>query len=480
MGFGPAPNRSLLDRMSQYGRGEVNYVSEVGNTSAVARRFNDRIHSPLLTDISIEWSDLPVTDVYPKRIPDLFSARPLIISGRYTKGGKGSIWLKGKMAGQDFVREIPMELPETETDHDVLANLWARHRIDDLVGEEIANAQNKPMQDQVREEITQLGLEFKLMTQYTSFVAIDEKVFTGPEDPVRVNVPVQSGTTAGLLASVTVMNSMTASVVVASGTQNCLVSISPETLPIQGRSVTALYLLTPGVVPSSTSTSISVNGQRPSSNTLTLDGVDANFGIAPGGESPGTSASGNTPALTASGGANSLVTLEAAQEIRVQNPVTAAEYGSVAGGQIELVTRSGTNEYHGSLFHFFGNDALDANDWFANSRGLQQPAKRLNTFGGIVWRANCQRQNVLLCVLRRDAFAPADGRHHRRAFNRIARRSRCRHATIPERVSGPEWRVAGRWLRGVCGEFFKSCATRRRQHQPRSFAERENDAARSL
>jgi Ca-activated chloride channel homolog len=402
MGFGPAPNRNLLDKISQYGRGEVNYVAEGGNTSAVARLFNDRVRSPLLTDISIEWSDLPVTDVYPKRIPDLFSARPLVISGRYTKGGKGSIWLKGKMAGQDFVREIPVELPETETDHDVLANLWARHRIEDLVGEELANAQNKPMQDQVREEITQLGLEFKLMTQYTSFVAIDEKVFTGPDDPLRVNVPIQTqGSVAELVTMVnqpiqtqqtmatalvtsgTALN-MSASVVVASAPQTGLLSTSSiRDLPLQGRSVAGLYTLTPGVVPSTTSTSVfSVNGQRASSNNLILDGVDANVGIAPGGESPGTSASGNMPALRASGGANSVVTIEAAQELRVQNPVTAAEYGPLAGGQIELVTRSGTNEYHGSLFHFFGNDALDANDWFANSRDLKQPAKRLNSFGG--------------------------------------------------------------------------------------------------
>src|SRR5215217_4017934 len=223
MGFGPAPNRYLLDRMSQYGRGEVNYVSEIGNTSAVARLFNDRVRSPLLTDISIEWSDLPVTDIYPKRIPDLFSARPLVISGRYTKGGKGSIWLKGKMAGQDFVREIPVELPETETDHDVLASLWARRRIDDLVGDEIANAQNKPVQDQVREEITQLGLDFKLMTPYTSFVAIDDVAFTGSEDPIRVEVPVQApaGAMAGLVSYVTVTTG-SSDLQYCAGSQNCV------------------------------------------------------------------------------------------------------------------------------------------------------------------------------------------------------------------------------------------------------------------
>jgi Ca-activated chloride channel family protein len=383
MGFGPAPNRYLLDRMSQYGRGEVNYVSEVGNTSAVARLFNDRVRSPLLTDISIEWSDLPVTDIYPKRIPDLFSARPLVISGRYTKGGKGSIWLKGKMAGQDFVREIPVELPETETDHDVLASLWARRRIEDLVGEEIANAQNKPVQDQVREEITQLGLDFKLMTQYTSFVAIDDVAFTGPEAPIRVSVPVQQSV-AVLAANVTALNSMTATVQVTTAAQGTFnVTRSIQDLPIQGRSFSYLLTLTPGVVPASTNTSkYSVNGQRSTSNTFMLDGVNTNFGIAAGGESPGPSASGNVPALTASGGANGIVTLEATDEVNIQTFDAPAEHGFVSGAQVAVVTRSGTNAFHGSVFHFFGNDALDANDWFANSRGLRQPAKRLNSFGG--------------------------------------------------------------------------------------------------
>ncbi len=85
MGFGSAPNRYLLDKMAEYGRGEVDYVSEAGDASAVARRFNDRLRNPLLTDISIDWSNLPITDVYPKRIPDLFGVKPLILSGRYQR-----------------------------------------------------------------------------------------------------------------------------------------------------------------------------------------------------------------------------------------------------------------------------------------------------------------------------------------------------------------------------------------------------------
>lgn len=389
MGFGPAPNRSLLNRMSQYGRGEVNYISEVGNTSAVARVFNDRVRSPLLTDISIEWSDLPVTEIYPKRIPDLFSARPLVISGRYTKGGKGKIWLKGKMAGQDFVREIPVELPETETDHDVLASLWARRRIEDLVGDEVANTQNIPVQDQVREEITKLGLEFKLMTQYTSFVAIDDIVFTGPEEPVRVEVQAQAqllvqapaqllaGTT-GLVNYVTV-TSGSSTVQYCAGSQNCVWERAVQQLPVQGRSFVGLLTLTPGTVTGPNSNNFSVNGQLPSSNLYRVDGVSANFGS---GESSGAFASGNLPALTASGGGNGIAALGATQEVNIRSSAVQAEDGRVAGAQVNVVTKSGTNEFHGSLFHFFGNDALDANDWFANSHRLRQPAKRLNFFGG--------------------------------------------------------------------------------------------------
>ncbi len=379
MGFGPAPNRSLLDRMSQYGRGEVNYISEVGNTSAVARVFSDRVRSPLLTDISIEWSDLPVTEIYPKRIPDLFSARPLVVSGRYTKGGKGSIWLKGKMAGQDFVREIPVELPETETDHDVLASLWARRRIDDLVGDEIANAENKPVQDQVREEITKLGLEFKLMTQYTSFVAIDDVVFTGPEEPVRVEVPAQSpsGAPSGLYSYV-IVTADPSTVQYSSGNETVFSQSAVSQLPLQGRSFTGLLTLTPGIVTAPNTTNAFVNGQRQSSNQIMLDGVSANFGSAAGS----AFASGNMPALTASGGGNGIATYDGISEFNIRSSAAPAEQGRVSGAQVNIVTKSGTNEFHGSLFHFFGNDALDANDWFANSRALKRPAKRLNSFGG--------------------------------------------------------------------------------------------------
>src|SRR6266404_749490 len=92
-GVGGAVNRFLLDNMAKYGRGEVEYVALNDDGSAAARRFHERVRNPLLTDISVDWNGLPVADVYPKTIPDLFGAKPVILSGRYTGAGKGVIRL---------------------------------------------------------------------------------------------------------------------------------------------------------------------------------------------------------------------------------------------------------------------------------------------------------------------------------------------------------------------------------------------------
>ena len=74
-GIGNSVNRFLLDKMAEYGRGEVEYVGLHDDGSAAAQRFYERLRHPLLTDISIDWGDLEVTDVYPTRLPDLFSAK---------------------------------------------------------------------------------------------------------------------------------------------------------------------------------------------------------------------------------------------------------------------------------------------------------------------------------------------------------------------------------------------------------------------
>jgi hypothetical protein len=160
-----------------------------------------------------------------------------------------------------------------------------------------------------------------------------------------------------------------------------------ENVPLNGRSFQTLIELAPGVVvtPSTFNDQgqFSVNGQRADANYFTVDGVSANFGVT-GFIAMMQSASGALPALSASGGTNSLVSVDAMQEFRIQTSSFAPEFGRTPGGQISIATRSGTNVYHGTLFEYFRNDVLDARDWFVNLNGLPKPAERLNDFGGVL------------------------------------------------------------------------------------------------
>jgi len=156
--------------------------------------------------------------------------------------------------------------------------------------------------------------------------------------------------------------------------------------PLNGRSFQTLIQLTPGVVVTATAFDdqgqFSVNGQRADANYFTVDGVSANFGVT--GYFPLVqSAGGALPALSASGGTNSLVSVDAMQEFRVQTSSFAPEFGRTPGGQISIVTRSGTNAFHGTLFEYFRNNVLDANDWFSNFNHLPKPEERQNDFGGV-------------------------------------------------------------------------------------------------
>jgi len=127
-----------------------------------------------------------------------------------------------------------------------------------------------------------------------------------------------------------------------------------ENMPLNGRSFQDLILLTPGVVtnsPQSPSTNggsgeFSVNGQRTESNYYTVDGVGANIGISPG-VPQGDGTTGSVAGASALGTTQSLVSVDALQEFRVESSTYSAEYGRNPGGQFSFVTRSGTNEWHG-------------------------------------------------------------------------------------------------------------------------------------
>ena len=165
-----------------------------------------------------------------------------------------------------------------------------------------------------------------------------------------------------------------------------------ENTPLNGRSFQDLISMTPGVVnqsPQSSTTQLvggsgdfSVNGQRTESNNYTVDGVSANSDPGYGSGVSQAATGGTLGGATALGTTQTLISVDALQEFRVQSSTYSAEYGRSPGGQFSLVTRSGTNFLHGSAFDYLRNNFFDANDWFNDHYGEPTPALRQNDFGG--------------------------------------------------------------------------------------------------
>ncbi len=157
-----------------------------------------------------------------------------------------------------------------------------------------------------------------------------------------------------------------------------------ENQPLNGRSFQTLVELSPGVVLTAstlpTQGQFSVNGQRASSNYFTVDGVSANFGSTASTTLYET-AGGGIPSYSALGTTSSLASVDAVQEFSIQTSTYAPEFGRQPGAQVSLVTRSGTNDYHGSVFDYVRNDKFDANNFFNNANNLPRQPLRQNDFG---------------------------------------------------------------------------------------------------
>jgi Ca-activated chloride channel family protein len=188
-GIGTAVNRFLLTKMAEEGHGDVEFVTAPGEAQAAADRFYERVHSPVLTNISIDWNGLPVTDVYPKDVRDLFSAKPIIITGRYTGTPTGKITIKGYQGTGDFSRSIPVDFSSAVANNAALEKIWARNKVEDLMSRDWSGIQSG--NSKYKAEIIKVGLEHSLATQFTSFVAVEERTVVKDGKPVRIEVPVE-------------------------------------------------------------------------------------------------------------------------------------------------------------------------------------------------------------------------------------------------------------------------------------------------
>lgn len=188
-GIGSSVNRYLVEGMARVGEGLPFVVLNEREAPALARRFLRYIASPLLTRVELTVSGLDACDIEPARMPDLFAERPLVVTGRCRGPARGTIRVAGLTGGGRFERTLNVT-DASFVDGDALKYLWARERLallSDYAMVDRAEAERK--------EIENLGLEYSLLTPYTSFVAIDERVrrTDGKVETVRQPLPMPQG-----------------------------------------------------------------------------------------------------------------------------------------------------------------------------------------------------------------------------------------------------------------------------------------------
>lgn len=187
LGVDSSVNRYLLDRAAEIGLGEAFYVRQDENSDKVIKQFFQRVDRPALAHIEINWGSLDVTEIFPAKVPDLWAGQPIRIHGRYTNGGVDTIVVRGQLANRPYKQSLRVRLPQNEPAHEAMATVWARQNVHQLMNKMVRQGQTKELVSQV----TQLGLSFRLMTQWTSFVAVEEKVVNVDGKPQTVVQPVE-------------------------------------------------------------------------------------------------------------------------------------------------------------------------------------------------------------------------------------------------------------------------------------------------
>lgn len=178
-GIGSSVNRHLIESIAKAGMGEPFVVTSESEAEATALRFRDYIQSPVLTDVAVRAVGFEVYDVQPGNLPDLFARRPVILFGKWRGDITGTFELTGRTGHGDYSQTLDVSGVQADEGNRALRYLWARSKIGEL-----SDYGSDQVTDARVREITDLGLKYNLLTPYTSFIAIREKI-------VNPNAPAQ-------------------------------------------------------------------------------------------------------------------------------------------------------------------------------------------------------------------------------------------------------------------------------------------------
>lgn len=187
LGIGSSPNRELIAGLSRAGDGAPLYLSNREHPRAVVEDYYSWVDHPVLEDLRVDWGGLEVDSVYPREAPDLFASHAVVLHGRYEGKVKRKVEIHARVPGQRDEVELAVDISTSKVGDRILPTLWAREKISDLT---MATWDGAMDLTSVERSITKVGLDYHLVTAYTSLVAVDDSRVIGDGDPLAVVQPV--------------------------------------------------------------------------------------------------------------------------------------------------------------------------------------------------------------------------------------------------------------------------------------------------
>jgi len=165
-GIGNEPSKEFLKELAAVNGGYAMFITNTDSMSIIVQNHLERISRPVLTDLSIEYGDLPIYDAYPQKLPDLFYGNQITQVGRFKQGGDYTVLLKGKIRNEPFVLSKVISFASQQGNKSV-SRIWAKTKIDFLLQEIGKYGEKKELVNAVID----LSTRFNILTKYTALYA---------------------------------------------------------------------------------------------------------------------------------------------------------------------------------------------------------------------------------------------------------------------------------------------------------------------
>ena len=169
IGVGNEVNRPLLSQVAEDAGGLAAFISRGDNFQRQAKAFRRKLMRPAATDLNITFDGIEVYDVEPKKLPNLYHGMPVRLYGRYRRGGSATARVQAEIHGAPLDQKLPLTFAKRDGSNPEIERMWAWQKVNRLLKQANRDGSDKSVVD----EIVRLGEEYSIVTQYTSFLVLE-------------------------------------------------------------------------------------------------------------------------------------------------------------------------------------------------------------------------------------------------------------------------------------------------------------------